>query len=352
MQYAQQGLVRQFVDWKRVKAALAQYPNIGSVFTVQELQKGAEAPYYCHYLAWRLSGWSGSTMGAKCLQLLDELIGAAGRMDGWNNRKLTDNKRYDQYWSHLWELQVADALQRHRAIQKVEWLASGPDLKLRVNGQPCFVECTVYTKSFAAEHYIRDMLGEKCPDLDVHVEHKTSVYLSIPDTPEFLHELLAPFLCDEYVQQLRREARERGRADVAVPQTARNLTIWLGHPRVLAPPDPDNAHGVGACFEGESFVDDAVEKVLGNKRDRNALSCNRPNALFVNFLLAVDYPCDLDITVKRFGGLPDRQFVTSPNEPIDALFFFYWGIDRKLSLSSCHPSFRDPSRHPLADLLR
>ena len=50
--------VHTLIDWNRVRRRLERYPAIRSAFPETMLNESSEnAPYYCHYMAWRLGTW-------------------------------------------------------------------------------------------------------------------------------------------------------------------------------------------------------------------------------------------------------------------------------------------------------
>jgi len=349
--YAHQRLAEKAIKWCRVERALAEYPHIANHFCVRELQQKAPFPYFCHYLAWRMSTSHGYVAGDSPLALFDCLIAEAKNLPGWDRKRLKDSS-YKSFWSLLWELQVAEAFTRCPAVRGVQWLPHGPDLRIDVGGQECFAECYVYMKSCADREYIRDLLNEIDPHFQVR--HRISVPMRLPTGQklvEFLHELFEPFLDGGgFLAKLKDKARREGRADISIPQGACNLEIYLTDPQTSPPPDPKSAQGAGAFF-GKGFVVDAVKKAVQNKTDRNALASNHPNVLLVNCLLPEDYLGDLGQTLTFYGGkLPDCA-LTKAKGALDAACFFAHGVDRRLCLDSGHAVYSDRSCHPLAGIL-
>ncbi|MCK4283018.1 MAG: hypothetical protein KAX44_01780, partial [Candidatus Brocadiae bacterium] len=262
--YAHQRLVERNIDWCRVKDGLLKYPCIGKHFCLKELKSNTPRPYFCHWLSWRMSNWMRSGRDHCYLRLLEGLVAKGEKLGGWDGQRLKDPS-YKSYWSILWELQVADALDRHPQIDDVQWLREGPDLRACVDGKECYVECYVYMKSCAALEYIKDLL--RCLSPHFEVWHRISAPMGLPtgeDLVAFLDKLFEPFLDGgKFLAELKAEAKCSGRADVCVPDGACNLRIYLSDPVTLAPPDPNNAHGMGAFF-GEGFVVDAIQKAIQN----------------------------------------------------------------------------------------
>ena len=348
-EYAHQRLVQQNIDWCRVKDGLEKYPLIGKYFSMDELKEKAPSPFFCHYLAWRISQWYGCDATERYLALFDRLVGEAEKIDGWDASRLEDPK-YEAYWSVLWELQVADAFARCARVSEVEWLPSGPDLRVLVDGQKCYVECYAYMKRYAAIMYIKKLLGCLSPHFEV--KHTISVPMRLPNGQglvKFLDELFKPFLDGgQHLACLQQKASKCGCADVCVPAGACNLSIYLTDSLTDPPPNSNNAHGGGVHF-GRGFVVDAIEKAVGNKKDKNALASHRPNALMVNCALtAEDYVADLDQTLEFYKGrLPDYA-LKEEGISLDAVCFFAHGVDRRLCLHSGHALYSD---HVLAGIL-
>lgn len=347
MPCAQEELVTQNMDWSHVEAVLANYPNLGRFFTLEELQENQPPPYFCHYLAFRITKWR-EHGGERYLELFDKLVAKGTETDGWNEYRLSDAS-YDSYWTILWELQVADALQRHPDIGEVRWLPQGPDLQCCVDGAPCYVECYVYQKQYARLHYIEDLLQLLSPHFDV--THSISVRVCLPsDIRSFFDNLFRPFAEDSFfLDRLKREARETGRAELDLPESVSNVRIALTDPETPAPPDSQNAHGAGA-FCGEGYVVNAVDEAVRNKKGKNSLECHRPNVIFINCLLARDYTADLAATLSFYGGeLPDSGF--ADHDFVDAACFFAHGVDRRLPLSEGNAVYEARSAHPFGTIL-
>ena len=341
--WAHQQLVEKYLDWDRVERRLLKHGNIGRRFSVEELREHAPPPYHCHYLAWRLGTWPENRGSEACFRLFDALIEKCSRLEGWGESERLGNPGYEVFWSHLWELQVAEALLRTESVDELVWLPKGPDLQVCINGRRCFVECYVYVKSFGAEQFIQDLLQQV--DRRFRVEHMRGTPMTIPSNGRetFLDQLFRPLLSSGYVEGLREEASRRGRADVDIPDGACNLEAWLENPCVPRPIDQGNAHPDGMCF-----VKDVLQKAVMNKAERNALSEHRPNMVCINASLGGDYTVSSNTVLRLHERLPDRAVNDAAKDAVDAFAIFgNAGIDSCLRVSDGDFWYLARDDHPL-----
>jgi hypothetical protein len=119
-------LINRFLDWHKVENRLHQFQHIGKLFNLDELKKCSDyPPYYCHYLAWRLGTWIDDSW----LTFFDNLLAQGMKLKGWDNNRINKGCEFENFWSFIWELQVA-AFFVKQSNGKVEWMKSGPDLQV------------------------------------------------------------------------------------------------------------------------------------------------------------------------------------------------------------------------------
>ena len=105
---AHRQLVEEFVDWEFVVRRRLEYPAIGRAYDLDTLKGGSvRSPYYCHYMAWRLGTWEGEAQFAR----LEELFRLAESLPDWKHeRPLLVSSEFADFWSLVWQLQVAEYL--------------------------------------------------------------------------------------------------------------------------------------------------------------------------------------------------------------------------------------------------
>ena len=108
MEPAQKRFVDSLISWDLVRRRLDRYPAIRSAFPLDLLAQRRESePYFCHYMAWRLGTWTNESVMSR----LDDLLEAASRLPNWSSeRGLLESAEFGDFWSLLWQLQVAEYL--------------------------------------------------------------------------------------------------------------------------------------------------------------------------------------------------------------------------------------------------
>lgn len=155
----QQKLVQQLVSWDRIEERLARYSGIGDAFPLQLLKPYHDVPpFFCHYMTWRLGTWKNE----RSLQRLNELLVAAMSLENWSaERSLLRSAEFGDFWSLVWQLQMAEYLQSVGADARR--LGVGPDLSVRLGGEEVFVERLSYRKSSMCWSSSKKWLPEERP---------------------------------------------------------------------------------------------------------------------------------------------------------------------------------------------
>lgn len=198
-------LIDRFISWDLVKERLERYKNVGKFYTLNDLQNCSnKAPYYCHYLGWRLGTWENE----QWFEFFDKLLDNAITLSNWHKARIPQGCEFENFWSFVWELQVAQFFS-NSSKASVEWTNSGPDLKINSNWGQFFVECTIYRKSFGLEEFIGELLTHLHPGIRVH--HIPFTIFSLPKDKNiefFLDELCVPFLDDSFLDTKVREVQQ------------------------------------------------------------------------------------------------------------------------------------------------
>ena len=147
-------LIDRYLDWERVRERLNRYEHMRQQYPIRFLQDCLDrSPFYCHYLAWRLGTW----MSEELFKFLDDLFATGASLKNRDsNRNLLKSCSFDDFWGLVWQLQIAKLFCGQEGVQ-VEWMNSGPDLKLNLRDKAFFVECYTYRKSFGIEAFIEEI---------------------------------------------------------------------------------------------------------------------------------------------------------------------------------------------------
>lgn len=220
---AHKTLIDRFMNWDLVRKRLASYENIGKFYTLSNLQACSnKAPFYSHYLAWRLGTWKDE----KWFEFFNTLLSNAAKLTGWNKTRISQACEFENFWSFLWELQVAQMFSNNKA--NVEWINSGPDLKVNSSGGQFYVECTMYRKSFGLEDFIADLFAHV--DNQLRVRHIPFITFSLPkdkNLEPFLDELCRPLLDEAFLEKKFKEAQEISPIMLPTPKGIENLYIFI-----------------------------------------------------------------------------------------------------------------------------
>ncbi len=170
------------VDESRYLSRLNSHPNLANLGCVpknmQEISND-QKPWFCHGLAFRMATYSDSS--DYLFHRWERLLEGAKTAEGWTNEyaewgQPNDHwaKRWDRFYQFLWLLQCYEYLSECAHV--VSFPLSGrvrkPDLHVvRADGTEMFVECYFYTKWWAYEHFIEDLLGVFDGNLTVKRTH-------------------------------------------------------------------------------------------------------------------------------------------------------------------------------------
>ena len=316
---AQRQLVRKVIDWEAVERRLQRFPAIGRAFSVDLLKSGEETPpYYCHYMAWRLGTWSNESLFAR----LDGLLDGARELPDWPaERPLLESADFSDFWSLVWQLQVAEYL---RGIgTDVRWAASGPDLSVRVESERWFVECYAYRKSFGLMLFLEEVLARLDPS--IRVAYNVCTPFSLPTDRErsgFLHSMLSPFLDPRFVDDAR--SRSTHQYPVVLGRHDSGLIVYMEGPDPEAYVPGIAPHQTG---DSEKYLEVALNEAIRAKRNANSLGTHRPNLVAVNYALSVD----AQLALNRADDLDLSLPVVELGPNIDALAIATVGIDERLA---------------------
>jgi len=316
-QPSQKVLVERFISWPKVKERLARYEAIARAFPLPLLERHRESPpYFCHYMAWRLGTWVNEALFVR----LEELLRHAEGLPDWDHeRSLLESAEYSDYWSLMWQLQIAEHL---TAVgTDVRWSRGGPDLSAMINDNRLYVECYVYRKSFGIALFLEDvlhMLGD-----DIKFDHDYCLPFALPagaDTTVFLDRAMAPFLDPALLTRLREEARRR--YPVLVSNPASTLVIYVDGDDTDAYDPTIHQGGTG---DPDTHIRVILKEAVNAKAQSNRLASHRPNLVAVNFLVSAG--------AQLAFHLREIQPTVELPEPIDAVAIGAVGIDARLQRS-------------------
>ena len=313
--------VHRLINWERVDSRLKCYPAIGRAFPVATLTKHCESPpYYCHYMSWRLGTWKNESL----FHRLEELFCCAEVLPDWKHeRNLLDSADFADFWSLIWQLQVAEHL--CEVGTNVRWAASGPGLSVEVDGKRCFVECYTPRKSLGLLRFLEELLQKLDPD--VRTSYDMCLPFPLPQNASrnrFLDTILSPFRDCTYLEKAKEAAKKEW---PVVLHENRDLSSSL---YIYVEGEDVDAYMPGIVpnrtGNPQFYVELVLKEAVAAKQNRNALDKHRPNLLAVNYLPNEDF--------QVAGAL--RKRVQSPTLPqidpnIDALAVSVVGIDERLT---------------------
>ena len=127
--------VSQLVSNDLIEQRMKKYPEIACHFS-EHIEKCCAQGRFCHQMAWRLGTWTSEHV----FERLDQLLGLVKTMPGWSGEQgMLANPQYSNFWSLVWQLQVAEWLVGLGFSPK--WNNPGPDLVVEVDGQNVWLEC-------------------------------------------------------------------------------------------------------------------------------------------------------------------------------------------------------------------
>lgn len=308
--------IHKFLDWNKVQDRLKHYKHIANHYDIRYLKECSEKPpYYCHYLAWRLGTWRNE----KLFEFFDDLLAFSSSLKNWkSNKNLLRSYSFDDFWGLLWQLQVAKYFSRKKDIN-IEWMSSGPDLKITTGKEDIFIECYTYRKSFGIEEFIGEIFRHIHPNITVH--HTRYIKFSLPknsNLESFLNDIFVHYTDTEFLQAKVKEAEREWPVILPVPSGIDNLYIYLEGD------DPDNyVAGDNACGDPENYLNISIREALNSKDLSNNLKNSHPNILAVNFLLGEDFQTAYDRQLYLGNPVP---LLLQDNHPYDAVFLSVCGI--------------------------
>jgi hypothetical protein len=329
--------VKQHLNWERARERLHRYRNIAAVFPLAELQKCSDkAPFYCHYLGWRLGTWNSE----EWFELFDKLLEISTGLSGWDNgSRVPGGCEFEHFWGFVWELQTAVFFADHLGL-RTEWKKAGPDIQVSVDSTTFFVECTTYRKSFGLEAFIGELF--RCIDPQIITAHVPFLQFSLPKGKvlgTFLSALFEPYLDPSFLPGKTHEAQRQSPVMLPIPSTATNFYAYLEN--LDAPhQNTDLNQMLHTAGDPEAFLEIALKEIIDGKRKANDLSRNHPNLLMVNFLPGRDWQM-----ARSLRPVPKPEL----GETLDGVLFCVCGIDRIPTFQSSFVHLRES--HPMECLL-
>lgn len=243
----------------------------------------------CHGLAFRLAtyGPGNEEIFSRLEQLLSAPEGAEGWQDElskWTNKPDHWAINWDRFYQFLWLLQCFEyaAESNERVTFPVGAGAAAPDMKAENTGRfPHFIECYYFTKWWAREHFLADLLGLLNPNLAIRrprniIYPEASNPFSRAHFPNTLSTVLG--VLDERSLLKWRELTATASPQVLLTIGTPAIEIILTGPGVRIA-NADNAHGSGSDSAQNFFLE-----IVRAKAGKNGLTRHRPNILLVNGL--------------------------------------------------------------------
>jgi hypothetical protein len=287
-------------------------------------------------MAWRLGTFNNESR----IERVNELLEHAESLPNWKHEgKLLQGGDFADFWSLVWQLQVAEYLSRQGT--NVSWNAAGPDLSVEVGGRKLFVECYVYRKSFGAVLFVEELLLLLGSD-DLRVSYDLCLPFTLPQDAASLSEelsrLMAPLLDKEILAEKRCVAKKHYPI-VLSKSSCSDLEILLVGPHVQAYDPSVRPSNVGDPAE---YLKVAFREAVNAKASSNNLGCHRPNLVVVNYLLSQDAQLALDRSYWLSTSFPE----VCARKTIDAFAFAETGIDGALSRNDLRLVMAASDDHP------
>jgi hypothetical protein len=317
-------LISRSINWDRAKERLDHYKNVAEIYPLETLLQCSDtAPFYCHYLAWRLGTWEDENL----FQTLDQLIGIGKALPGWDRQsRVPGGCEFDKFWGFIWELQTAAFFADHLRL-RTEWKKAGPDILVMVDSNAFFAECTTYRKSFALEEFVGELFRSIHPQ--IAAGHVPCLKFSLPKNSKiesFLDNLFGPYLDPAFLPRQLKEVQRRSPLELPIPTGAQNFYVYLEDQDAIDQ-NFELRQILTSAGDPAAFLKLALDETLGNKASSNMLLQNRPNMLMVNFLLGSDWQL-----ARSLRSMPKAEF----GDTYDGIFLTACGIDVMPSFqSSC-----------------
>ncbi len=304
---AQRQLVHRFIDWDLVERRLNKFHSIQRSFPLDTLKKyGEKPPYYCHYMAWHLGTYASDSLFVR----LDELFAIAEKLPNWVNEKpLLQSPDFSDFWSLVWQLQMAEYL--CKIGSNVQWgsVTGGPDFSVDIESKVHYVECYVYRKSFGLMSFIEELLQRLDSSIRVHYDLYVQLSLTVKDEniKSFLDSVLADFTSPAYIANAKSAALIQHPV-VLYPKCNQGITIYMeGQDEDAYAP---GIHG-NQTGDPQIYLEVALREAFQAKKGKNKLEQYRPNLVAVNLLLsqdaqsAFDRADELELTLPLATQIPD-----------------------------------------------
>lgn len=285
-----------------------------------------DSPWFCHGLAFRLATYSDES--EVLFTRWEALLEAAQGADGWKNEykhwsNTADHwaEKWDKFYQLLWLLQCYEYFsQRGYSVTFPENSnVAAPDLRIeRPGSEPVFAECFFYTKWWAREHFIEDVLGLVDRNLSIRRTHNVAYNdVSNPFSDGLFTQTLGDLTASLAPEKL---AKAVTAANNASPQIIRDLgsgVMLLLNGSGDYQPNPDNAHG-----DPKKSLSAFIREIVKAKKGNNNLLNSRPNILMTN-ALGVDFQLGLIEQVQASNHV-------EPDDEIDELWISACGVDEAL----------------------
>jgi hypothetical protein len=275
-------------------------------------------------MAWRLGTWTSEYIFGR----LEQLLGQAKTMPGWSGEQgMLANPQYSNFWSLIWQLQVAEWLVSLGFSPK--WNNPGPDLLVEVDGQQVWLECYSTVGFYEPVEFLGEILPAIHPSLKV-------VYAPSGEPAAVDGALLES--CLVTVESELPAALEKARTGTwpvllyASPNGGAISVRLYGDDIDHYDPSLDRAHTLD--FEGHFRR--GLHQAFRGKLGENALANNRPNVVMIN--LVVNELFQLAVAPVGHLSKDPRALIPSNvvtgSQDLDAVIWTITGIDEKLTIRS------------------
>ncbi len=307
-------VVHKLINRDLLEYRFDKFINLKENITKNDLNKyDQKPPYYCHYLSWILGTWQDETL----ISFFDSMIGIASKIPGWKNeKKLLTEGTFKNFYSLIWQLQIATFLKSNSKISELKWQGGGSDFIFNIGDDKYFLECYVFFKSFITDLFLEEVFNKIDPRIKIYHQ----IYqkkLSIKDEDEFYNSIFS--IINDSIA-FNNKLNELNEKHPVILKSCEDLNLYIYlEGKDLDKYDPSVLPSGGRCVI--EYATTMINEAINNKYESNNLKFSRPNILAINFISSYDLQTIISHTSN------DGFFIDTKTNNFDNIILFNNGID-------------------------